>query len=160
MRRFFSMKALDLVMMRFWRSRWLDLRRSGTPQLLFDHILVIHRINGGQKAKIVGNVPGHGRGYSRQTARVQGSSCEPLPHQQGLRTKNPPSVTRQQADDLPQIQRGPRIMYEVNLLASMNLREKQELLDSVFDFMRKPCLTKAGALQSAKQHVDGEGTAG
>jgi hypothetical protein len=51
-------------------------------------------------------------------------------------------------------------MYEVNLLASLNLREKQELLDSVFDFMRKPCLTKAGALQSAKQHVDGEGTAG
>jgi hypothetical protein len=30
-------------------------------------------------------------------------------------------------------------MYEENLLASMNLREKQELLDSVFDFMRKPC---------------------
>jgi len=29
-------------------------------------------------------------------------------------------------------------MYEENLLASMNLREKQDLLDSVFDFMRKP----------------------
>jgi len=30
------------------------------------------------------------------------------------------------------------MMEEKNLLASMNLREKQERLDSVFDFMRKP----------------------
>jgi hypothetical protein len=29
-------------------------------------------------------------------------------------------------------------MSEENLRASMNLREKQELLDSVFDFMRGP----------------------
>ncbi len=30
-------------------------------------------------------------------------------------------------------------MSEENLRASMNLREKQERLDSVFDFMREPC---------------------
>jgi hypothetical protein len=30
------------------------------------------------------------------------------------------------------------MMEEENLLASMNLREKQERLDSVFDFRRKP----------------------
>jgi hypothetical protein len=51
-------------------------------------------------------------------------------------------------------------MYEVNLLASMNLREKQELLDSVFDFMRKWLRREESTLQSAKQPVDGEGTAG
>ena len=30
------------------------------------------------------------------------------------------------------------MMSEENLRASMNLREKQERLDSVFDFMRRP----------------------
>ena len=65
------MKGLHLVMTSLWLRRWLDLRRSGTPHLLFDHILFIHRINGGQKTKIVGSVPGHERAYSRQTARVK-----------------------------------------------------------------------------------------
>ena len=31
------------------------------------------------------------------------------------------------------------MMSEENLRASMNLREKQELLSSVFDFMRRLC---------------------
>ena len=31
------------------------------------------------------------------------------------------------------------MMEEENLLASMNLREKHERLDSVFDGMRRPC---------------------
>jgi hypothetical protein len=34
------------------------------------------------------------------------------------------------------------MMSEENLLASMHLREKQELLDSVFDCMRKPWLIR------------------
>jgi len=40
--------------------------------------------------------------------------------------------------DEPQIQRGAPMISEENLWASMNLREKQELLHSVFDFMRRP----------------------
>jgi hypothetical protein len=65
-----------------------------------------------------------------------------MPHQEAVGTHLakvalPQCDTSPSLDDFPQIQRGPPMMSEENLLTSMNLREKQERLDSVFDFMRR-----------------------
>lgn len=35
------MKSLHLIMTSLWRRRWLVLRRSGTPCLLWDHTFAV-----------------------------------------------------------------------------------------------------------------------
>ena len=46
------------------------------------------------------------------------------------------------------------MMSEENLLASMNLREKHERLDSVFDGMRRPCRQRRVSMSWVERRQD------
>jgi hypothetical protein len=58
----------------------------------------------------------------------------------GCRIRQAAQKRRFYFPDEPQIQSAPPMMSEENPRAAMNLRGKQELLDLVFDFMRRHCL--------------------